>query len=98
MEYGQYHGERIELGLNHLRVGQHLTGKSCFINLGAHVGTVFIPTMKSALFKQGIAVEPDPKNFDLLSRNCHEHLQESSFKLFKVAVGETEGSGSMMSG
>lgn len=65
-------------------------GKGTFIDVGANIGTIFIPVVsKSGSF--GIAIDASPENFSYLANNCMRNLRPASYELHGVAVGDRPG-------
>lgn len=60
---------------------------SILVDVGANIGTISIPALKSGLFKRAIAVEPEPRNFKLLRINVILNGLEGRFVLHNVAAG-----------
>ncbi len=80
---GRYGVEEVE------RLRPLLTPESCVLFIGAHVGTVAIPT--SRLCRDVIAVEANPSSHALLKMNILMH-QCTNCRTENVAAGDEDGS------
>lgn len=65
-------------------------GNDLFIEAGANIGTIFVRTLSHSAAR-GIAFEPSPENFARLSANCARNLAPARFELWKVALGDQDG-------
>ena len=59
------------------------------VDIGANIGTICIPSVKRKLFKKGIAIEPDPLNYSLLSANIALNQLETKIQSYNNALGSS---------
>lgn len=64
------------------------------INVGANIGAVLIPLVKSGLFARGLGFEPEPSNASYLRRNVSQNSLDASVQLFEVGVSDVDAIGS----
>lgn len=62
-----------------------------FIDIGANIGTHLIHAIKSGLFENGLAFEPDPNNYALLSKNIVANELQGRVRAFKLALSSSSG-------
>ncbi len=72
------------------RNGVFRTG-GVFIDVGANIGALSIYALKSSLFSEGIAIEPDPHNFAILRRNLSLNGFEQRVRAIKAAASGGAG-------
>lgn len=63
-----------------------------FVDVGANIGTHTIFALKKAGFTDAVAIEAEPRNFQLLLCNLIINNLSSSVELFNCAVSEKNGS------
>lgn len=61
------------------------------VDVGANIGSVCIPACNRNLVTKAIAIEPDPKNYNLLAANVALNDLNKKIKLFDFALGSMEG-------
>lgn len=62
-----------------------------FVDIGANIGTHTVHALKSGGFKRGLAFEPDPANYALLTQNISEAGLSDKVKAFKLALSSRSG-------
>jgi FkbM family methyltransferase len=58
------------------------------VDIGANIGSICIPAVKRGIFKNCIAIEPEPYNFDLLTKNIFINNLSNKIQTFNVALGQ----------
>ena len=58
------------------------------VDIGANIGSICIPAVKRGIFKNCLAIEPEPYNFDLLTKNIFINGLSDKIKTFNVALGQ----------
>ena len=58
------------------------------VDIGANIGSISIPAIKRGIFKNALAIEPEPYNFDLLTKNIFINDVSNKIKTFNVALGQ----------
>ena len=58
------------------------------IDIGANIGSICIPAVKRGIFKNCLAIEPEPYNFDLLTKNIFINNLSNKIQTFNVALGQ----------
>lgn len=51
-----------------------VTEEHIFIDIGAHIGAIFVPVVKETRPKNAFAFEPTPETFEFLEKNCKTNL------------------------
>ncbi len=71
------------------RVMRLLQGRplKLLIDVGANVGTICIPAVKRGLFERAIAIEPEPRNFSLLTANVSINQLAADIATHNLALG-----------
>jgi FkbM family methyltransferase len=59
----------FDIFLEALKILQNKIKKKTLIDIGANIGSICIPAIKRGIFSNCLAIEPDPYNFNLLSKN-----------------------------
>src|SRR5262249_18366716 len=60
------------------------------IDIGANIGTISIPAVKRGLFKSAIAIEPEPRNYSLLTANIHLNGVNDKIVTHNLALGQND--------
>ena len=58
------------------------------IDIGANIGSICIPAIKRGIFENCLAIEPEPYNFDLLTKNIFINGLSNKIQTFNIAVGQ----------
>ena len=58
------------------------------VDIGANIGSICIPAVKRGIFKNCFAIEPEPYNFDLLTKNIFINILSNKIQTFNVALGQ----------
>lgn len=87
---GGYHKERLASAIRLLEAHRN-DSRGAVLNLGAHVGTTLIPMLQTGFFREGLAVEPAPKNAVLLKKNLETNGLSHHTRIARVAIGERLG-------
>ena len=66
-----------------------------FLDIGANIGTTSVPVVVERGFAGGIAIEPEPANFALLSRNVAENDLENKIRCIRAALSDEVGRAEM---
>ena len=64
--------------------------KTLLIDIGANIGTISIPAVKRGLFESAIAIEPEPRNYSLLSANVHLNGVSDRIVAHNLALGQQD--------
>lgn len=67
-------------------------GDAAFVDVGANIGTTLIPALRRHKFAAGVAFEPEPGNYRLLSLNLALNDLDGRVRAHEVAVSDHEGS------
>lgn len=68
-----------------------ITENHVFIDVGAHIGCVFVKTVEKAKPFKAIAFEPTSESFDFLKKNCEAFLDPGTYELHNAAVTDQTG-------
>jgi FkbM family methyltransferase len=60
------------------------------IDIGANIGTICIPAVKRGLFRQAIALEPEPLNYIMLSANVLINNLAEQIVVYNTALGSRD--------
>jgi len=74
--------------LDAIRILEKKITKKTLIDIGANIGSICIPAIKRGIFSNCIAIEPDPYNFNLLSKNIFINEIVDKIKTFNFALGQ----------
>ena len=88
---GQWQRSLVDDALAVLTANYLLKTNSCLMELGANIGTQSVYLMKSGLFRNIVAVEAHPANYQLLLRNLSQNGCEGCSTAMNVAVAESDG-------
>jgi len=58
------------------------------VDIGANIGSICIPAVKRGIFKNCLAIEPEPYNFDLLTKNIFINNLSNKIQALNVALGQ----------
>ena len=58
------------------------------VDIGANIGSICVPAVKRGIFKNCLAIEPEPYNFDLLTKNIFINGLSNKIQTFNVALGQ----------
>ena len=86
---GEFDFAVLKKGLKYLKRKK----RKFLINVGSHVGTTLIPSIKYNLFEHCIAFEPSTDNFRLLTANININKIEKKVTLFNIALGDKVSKG-----
>ena len=78
---------KLELVFDILRKNT-LQAPNTMVDIGAHIGTICIPATKRGLVQKAIAVEPDPRNFELLQVNVFLNGLKNHIQCLNIALGD----------
>ena len=87
---GAFQTEKIDEVSTFLRERFEFTHE-LFVDIGANIGTHIVHALKSGGFKRGLAFEPDPANYALLTQNISETGLSDKVKAFKLALSSRSG-------
>jgi FkbM family methyltransferase len=59
------------------------------LDIGANIGVTSIGLIKARMVEKAIAIEPEPRNFELLRKNVHQNSLSKHFLCLSLAAGET---------
>jgi FkbM family methyltransferase len=64
--------------------------RTTLIDIGANIGTICIPAITRGIFKNAIAIEPEPFNFKILNSNVILNNLSEKIELHNVALGDSQ--------
>lgn len=85
---GGYDFTKLELALSLLPSEFR---RELLVDVGANIGTICIPAVRRGYFSRAQAVEPEPRNFSLLSVNVHLNGLGGRIALHNLALGAVDG-------
>ncbi len=83
--------QELEAAIDALRRAGVFRAGGVFIDVGANIGALSIYALKSDLFSEGIAIEPDPHNFAILRRNLVLNGFEHQVRAVEAAASAAAG-------
>lgn len=91
--YKQFEGNLIKETFLHLQSRGKIpaNGAGTIVDIGANIGVIGIGAVYMGLAKNIIAIEPDPNNFILLTRNIQQNGLDDRSVCLPFAVAEQEG-------
>lgn len=66
-------------------------GRGVVVDVGAHIGFISIGMLLDGEFERAVAVEPAPKNFELLEQNVKQNGLSDRFELYNCALSDRDG-------
>jgi hypothetical protein len=70
-------------------IGNKITKKT-LIDIGANIGNLCIPAIKRGIFKNCLAIEPDPYNYSLLKKNIYINDINEKIETLNLAIGSVD--------
>ena len=85
--------DSLTRSMEYLRREGHLSrpGADVMIDVGANIGMICIAMLKHGYFREAVAIEPAPGNFELLTRNIAQNGYAGSIRAFHGAVSDVSG-------
>jgi FkbM family methyltransferase len=62
-----------------------------FVEAGANIGMICIAMLRRDYFREAIAIEPDPVNFELLERNVRQNGLSGRIRTVRCALSDNHG-------
>ena len=87
LQLGHWHRDQFLTIIKALQAANALPSGRTFVDVGANIGTQTIYALKSGVFRDALAIEPEPDNFRLLSENIAINDLSSVVRLANVAAG-----------
>lgn len=81
----------LEGTADHLKREAGVAGADVLVEAGANIGMIVIAMLRRGYFREAIAIEPDPLNFDLLQRNIRQNGLEGRIRAIRCALAESSG-------
>jgi len=66
-------------------------GRGLLVDVGANLGMISIAMLQRGYFRDAIAVEPDPRNFEFLRRNIEQNGLGGRIRAMPYAVSDASG-------
>jgi FkbM family methyltransferase len=76
--------------LDALKILGNKIKKNILIDIGANIGSICIPAIKRKIFEKCIAIEPEPYNYNLLSKNIFINDVNDKIETLNIALGQHE--------
>lgn len=76
--------------LDVLKILENKIKKNTLIDIGANIGSICIPAIKRKIFEKCIAIEPEPYNYNLLSKNIFINDVNDKIETLNIALGQHE--------
>jgi FkbM family methyltransferase len=89
----EYEQDLMQLVTTHLRATGLIPqkGKGTFLDVGANMGVTCVGMLHGGEFERAVAVEPDPRNVELLRRNMQQNGFEARSVCVHCAVSDRAG-------
>ena len=78
----------FDIFLHTLEILKNKIKTETLVDIGANIGSICIPAVKRGIFKNCLAIEPEPYNFDLLTKNIFINGLSDKIQTFNVALGQ----------
>jgi FkbM family methyltransferase len=92
-ETGEFEYDKIQKAIALARdIGVLCKGSSDYvIDVGANIGTVCITLVRERIFARALAIEPEPRNFRLLTKNIRRSGLSSSIRALPLSLSSSDG-------
>jgi FkbM family methyltransferase len=74
--------------LHALKILENKITKRTLIDIGANIGSICIPAIKRKFFENCLAIEPEPYNYNLLSKNIFINDVNDKIEILNIALGQ----------
>lgn len=90
---GYYGYSQLLKAINILKANDKLaeTNEGYVVDIGANIGTVCIPLVRDGVFSKALAFEPEPRNFEYLTRNIAQNRISDRVSAYQLALSSTNG-------
>jgi FkbM family methyltransferase len=78
----------FDIFLHALKILENKIKKKTLIDIGANIGSICIPAIKRKIFENCIAIEPEPYNYNLLSKNIFINDVNDKIETLNIALGQ----------
>ena len=78
----------FDIFLHTLEILKNKIKTETLVDIGANIGSICIPAVKRGIFKNCLAIEPEPYNFDLLTKNIFINNLSDKIQTFNFALGQ----------
>jgi FkbM family methyltransferase len=78
----------FDIFLHTLEILKNKIKTETLVDIGANIGSICIPAVKRGIFKNCLAIEPEPYNFDLLTKNIFINNLSNKIQTFNFALGQ----------
>jgi FkbM family methyltransferase len=92
---GDWQREELEFAVRALADAGRLPAGAVFVDVGANIGTQTVYAMKTGRFARAIAIEPEPRNAELLAMNLKANDLADAVTLVEAAAGDRAGSATL---
>ena len=86
-----YELDMIEAVTSFLRGKGRLQPESTLVDVGANIGVIAVGMLSLGHLRRAVAVEPEPRNVDLLRRNISQNGMDARIWCVAAAVGDARG-------
>ena len=93
--HGRWQFDEIDQAVSILKKRGSMQFDSVFVDVGANIGTHTVYAMRSGLFHDAFAFEPETKNYELLRMNVAANDLNSKTTIMKTALGSYDGEATM---
>jgi len=85
---GYYGYSQLLKAINILKAYDKLaeTNQGYVVDIGANIGTICIPLVKDGVFSKALAYEPEPRNFEYLTRNIKQNKISDRVSAYQLAL------------
>ena len=78
----------FDVFLHTLEILKNKIKTETLVDIGANIGSICIPAIKRGIFTNCLAIEPEPYNFDLLTKNIFINNLSNKIQTFNVALSQ----------
>ncbi len=80
----------FDIFLHALKILENKIKKKKLIDIGANIGSICIPAIKRGIFEHGLAIEPEPYNYNLLLKNIFINDLNNKIETLNIALGQID--------
>jgi FkbM family methyltransferase len=80
----------FDIFLKTIKILENRITRNNLIDIGANIGSICIPAIKRGIFKNSIAFEPDPFNYDLLLKNVFINNLNDKIRVLNYALDQVD--------
>lgn len=80
----------FDIFLEALKILENKIKYKKLVDIGANIGSICIPAIKRGIFESGLAIEPEPYNYNLLLKNIFINDLSNKIETLNIALGQVD--------